>query len=123
MSELLVGLETALTEVRSILKISLISNVTLQEILIKQFKHRAWNHICWTFQSKSGLSRIYLNGKFVASFTITTEFVRSGILGSEEVCDSAFIIGQDTDPPSVRGGFEKDQVFVLKLEVQQGKSS
>ena len=81
-------------------------------ILLKKFKHRSWNHICWAFQSKTGLSKIYLNGELGGSFVIESDFIREGILGSDEVLESAFIIGQDPDPPSPRGGFESEQVFV-----------
>ena len=79
---------------------------------MKTFKHRSWNHICWTFQSESGMNQFYLNGEFQGSFIIDSDFVREGVLGSDEVFDSAFIIGQEPDPPSLKGGFEKEQVFV-----------
>ena len=79
---------------------------------MKTFKHRSWNHICWTFQSKTGKSEIYLNGELQGSFKFETDFIKAGILGSNEVFESAFIVGQEPDAPSPRGGFEAEQVFV-----------
>ena len=79
---------------------------------MKNFKHRSWNHICWAFESETGVSEIYLNGKFEGSFVIDSDFVRGGILGSDEVLESAFIIGQEPDPPNLKGGFESEQAFV-----------
>ena len=79
---------------------------------MKTFKHRSWNHICWTFESGSGLNKMYLNGELQGSFTIKSDFTKMGILGSDEVLDFALIIGQEPDAPSPRGGFEAEQVFV-----------
>ena len=79
---------------------------------MKEFKHRSWNHLCWTFQSLSGMNKIYLNGNLQGSFTIDSEFIKKGILGSKETLEWAFVIGQEPDAPSPRGGFEEEQVFV-----------
>ena len=84
----------------------------ISEVLMKTFKHRSWNHICWTFESKTGLNKIYLNGELQGSFEIKSDFIRNGILGSDETLDSAFILGQEPDAPSPRGGFDTEQVFV-----------
>ena len=55
---------------------------------------------------------MYLNGVLQGSYIIDSDFVGEGIPGSDEVFSSAFIIGQEPDPPSPRGGFETEQVFV-----------
>ena len=55
---------------------------------------------------------MYLNGELQGSFTIQSDFSKKGILGSSETFESAFIIGQEPDAPSPRGGFETEQVFV-----------
>ena len=49
---------------------------------------------------------MYLNGELQGSFIIDSGFVKKGLLGTGEVFDSAFIIGQEPDPPSPRGGFD-----------------
>ena len=87
-------------------------NSHFSEVMMKTFKHRSWNQICWTFQSKTGTNKFYLNGVFQGSYVIDSEFIRRGVLGSDEVFTSSFIIGQEPDPPSPRGGFEAEQVFV-----------
>ena len=79
---------------------------------MKSFKHRSWNHICWNFQSKTGLNRIFLNGELEGTFVSDSEFVKNGIVGSETVLEYAFIVGQEPDPPSTKGGFESEQAFV-----------
>ena len=55
---------------------------------------------------------MYLNGELQGTFTIQSDFIKKGILGSSETFESAFIIGQEPDAPSPRGGFETEQVFV-----------
>ena len=79
---------------------------------MRKYKHRAWNHICWSVESKTGINKMYLNGHKQGSFTINSPSVKDGTPGTDEVYDSAFIIGQDPDPPSPNGGYEKEQVFV-----------
>ena len=73
---------------------------------IRPFKHRAWNHICWSYTSLSGKSRIYANGVLQGEENIDTNIQ---IPGSDEVSGSSFIIGQE--PDSFRGGFDRYQAF------------
>ena len=70
------------------------------------FKHRTWNHFCWSYASLTGESRIYSNGVLQGGETIATSIE---IPGSDEVSGSAFIIGQE--PDSFRGGFDWNQAF------------
>ena len=79
---------------------------------MKKFNHRSWNHICWVFESQTGNSRFYLNGEYQGSFQSDGDIVRGGIPGSHELYDSAFIIGQEPDPPSPNGGYQQEQNFV-----------
>ena len=59
-----------------------------------------------------GTNKIYLNGELQGTFKINSDFVERGIVGSDDVFKSAFIIGQEPDPPSPSGGFEAEQVFI-----------
>ena len=32
--------------------------------IVKPYKHRSWNHFCWSYDSSSGENTIYVNGQF-----------------------------------------------------------
>ena len=55
---------------------------------------------------------MFLNGELHGSFTIKSDFISKGIIGSDEAFDYAFVIGQEPDAPSPRGAFDTEQVFV-----------
>ena len=76
------------------------------EVNIAQYKHRSWNHICWSYSSTTGTSRFYYNGKHIGN--------RSGNTGRQipVVDDSkiaSFIIGQE--PDVFNGEFSVTQLF------------
>ena len=77
-----------------------------QYVTISPFKHRTWNHFCWSYDSLSGENKIYANG--VLHQKITLDLHRE-IKGSYEVFGSSFLIGQE--PDAFRGGFDARQAF------------
>ena len=34
-------------------------------VKIPSFRHRTWNHFCWSYSSQTGSSKVYYNGKFI----------------------------------------------------------
>ena len=76
------------------------------EIELDRYRHRTWNHICWYFSSKTGINRLYYNGRYVGSRTVLNLPLVEGSLGAY---DHHFIIGQE--PDKIRGAFEEDQAF------------
>ena len=83
-----------------------------QEVVIYSipYKHRTWNHFCWSFSSINGGSMFFHNGKLVGNKSISTsrgEFFT--IQGDQAYEDSAFIIGQEQD--WIRGRYEASQVY------------
>ena len=40
------------------------------DVLLKSFKHRFWNHFCWSFDHKTQMNKLFLNGKLEGSFKI-----------------------------------------------------
>ena len=76
-----------------------------------KFQARMWNHFCvsWQLHDKRGVVSIFHNGEIIGKESFTSESVASGILGSDEVFESYFIVGQDPDvigPP-----YEEDDLF------------
>ena len=65
--------------------------------------------MCWSFDHQQGFSKLFVNGKLAGSFTFDTW---KSFPGSKNIFSSSFIIGQDPDPPTLKGGFEKEQVFI-----------
>ena len=81
-------------------------------VKIDPYLHRTWSHFCWSYSSKTGSSKLYYNGKLLGEISLTN--VQKGfkppvINGSDDVYDSAFIIGQDQD--GIEGHYTSDQAF------------
>ena len=77
------------------------------ELPVKNFKHRTWNHFCWTYSSLTGRSSLYYNGALAADVTLPNDTVHPVIKGTEEVDRHLFVIGQE--PDSVDGDYDEDQ--------------
>ena len=78
---------------------------------ISPYFHRAWNHFCWTYSSKTGRNEIYHNGELIGSKSSVDVHGSKGpaIMANKDVYDSAIIIGQESD--TMRATFEEDQAF------------
>ena len=75
-----------------------------------RFKHRSWNHLCWSYSSQNGMNTFYHNGyllgtKPMPSFNGSFPLMK----GDKEYESSAFIIGQEQD--WIRGRYESSQVY------------
>ena len=77
-----------------------------KHVRIPAFSHRAWNHFCWTYQSKTGQNRVYLNGELVGSVFFE---IRREAKGSEESFGHSFSIGQE--PDAFRDGYDHRQAY------------
>ena len=75
--------------------------------------HRSWIHLCWSFSTISGESKIYQGGKLLGSDTLAVTKSDWAIRGSERVHATAFIFGQE--PDMLGGGFDKNEAFVGQL--------
>ncbi|XP_064177860.1 C-reactive protein-like isoform X2 [Anguilla rostrata] len=64
-----------------------------------------WNSVCWTWDGKTGLTQVWVNGKRSIRVKITTDTVLAGT--------PIIILGQDQD--TYGGGFDKNQCFVGDL--------
>ena len=64
-----------------------------------KFQARKWNHFCilWNIHNNAGNVQIFLNGHVIGSQLFASEAVSEGILGSDEVFESYFILGQEPD--------------------------
>ena len=67
---------------------------------INSYRHRRWNHYCWSYSSNDASSKLFYNGMRVGEVNLRKEF--PGLIppvpkGTKEGNYSAFIIGQDQD--------------------------
>ena len=76
---------------------------------VKGFKHRTWNHFCWTYSALKGDSSLFYNGNLVANVDLSYETVQPTILGTEEVNKHLFVIGQE--PDTLKGDYSEDQAL------------
>ena len=75
-----------------------------------KYRHRSWNHFCWSYSSLTGESRFYHNGFFVGNRTIEViDGKYPTIEGDGNYEASAFIIGQEQD--WVSGKYEASQMY------------
>lgn len=78
----------------------------------ERYKHRSWNHFCWSYSSMTGENKFYHNGHIIGNqgvFKNDEHLDIPTIEGDQGYEDSAFIIGQEQD--AVRGRFEPSQIF------------
>ena len=73
------------------------------------FRHRTWNHCCWSYSSKNHQHSIHVNGRIVAKKTILPTSNKTVWEGSNNVEGHAFIIGQE--PDEIKGKYSLDQLF------------
>ena len=69
------------------------------ELHLKPFKHRAWNHVCWSYSSKLQCHTLYYNGVKVDEECMKEEvnITKKEIPGSKSVRIHSVIIGQEQD--------------------------
>ena len=79
------------------------------QLPVEYFKHRTWNHICWTYSYERNWHRIYINGELKAGKINVTNLISPVWKSSSKVENHAFVIGQE--PDSIRGGYTIDQLF------------
>ena len=90
-------------------------NVTVD---VKPYRHRTWNHFCWSYSSITGVNNFYYNGRAIGGSTFKAEEIfpdRSRnktlplIEGKKDEHYSAFIIGQEQN--GIRGEFSPNEAF------------
>lgn len=77
------------------------------KVKLKPFPHRSWNHVCWSYSSKSLENQLFFNGQLIQTYKIKKKEI---VPGSSEVKQSSFVIGQE--PDKIDGGYEIEQVFI-----------
>ena len=75
-------------------------------INIESYRHRNWNHICWSYSSKTGINKFYYNGHVVGNVAITGAPVLGGADG---FTITSFILGQE--PNIFNGEYDPAQLF------------
>ena len=67
---------------------------TEYSVNIENYRHRTWNHICWSYSSLNKENKFYYNGNFVGSRSMKAS---SPIPIADEFKITSFILGQDPD--------------------------
>ena len=75
-------------------------------ININDYRHRTWNHVCWSYSSYTKTNKLYYNGENVG-----IQLVEEGmaIPASDDFRITSFILGQE--PDVLTGEFSVDQLF------------
>ena len=85
------------------------------------YKHREWNHFCFTYSSITQIGCIYANGiRLKAEWQGEFNVIESG----ESVMQTSFIVGQE--PDEFNGGYDSAQLFngeISELNVWNTKLS
>ena len=73
---------------------------------LEHYKHRSWNHICWSYSSIKKTSTFYHNGILIANEQITEAPI---IPSANDFKVTSIILGQE--PDSFNGKFSLTQLF------------
>ena len=67
---------------------------TEYSVNIENYRHRTWNHICWTYSTMKKENRFYYNGNLIGSRAMVESFP---IPIADDSRVTSFILGQDPD--------------------------
>ena len=73
---------------------------------IEDFRHRTWNHICWSYSSYKKTNNFYYNGVKVGAIPVENGITVPAL---DEFKDTSFILGQE--PDVLNGEFSLAQLF------------
>ena len=79
-------------------------------VLVEDFLHRTWVHICWSFHAVTGESKWYYNGNLVTREQFNLEGLETAVKDTNDTYDSAFIFGQE--PDALRGKYDAAEAFI-----------
>ena len=86
--------------------------VQSNEVMVnsERFKHRSWNHFCWSYSTQTGKNMFYHNGHLIGTKTMpSNNGIFPSMKGDKGYEEHAFIIGQEQD--WIRGKYESSQVY------------
>lgn len=79
---------------------------------VKDYRHRNWNHVCWSYSSVSSANKLYFNGDLVGHLSMYLEnrsMITTPVHDSINSYKSAFIVGQDQD--IIKGGYNSAESY------------
>ena len=77
---------------------------------LKNYRHRTWTHLCWSFSAITGMSKFYHDGILLGIDKVNVTENDYAIHGSDRMLNTSLIFGQE--PDSFRGGFDKAQSYI-----------
>ena len=83
---------------------------------VLNYRHRTWNHICWSYSGVSSINLLFFNGDLVGEFETRLpdrSMVKLPVHDSRKSVASAFIIGQDQD--IISGAFDSAESFIGEI--------
>ena len=80
---------------------------------LKNYRHRTWTHLCWSFSAITGISKFYHDGILLGIDKVNVTENDYAIHGSDRMLNTSLILGQE--PDSFRGGFDKAQSYIGEL--------
>ena len=80
--------------------------VVTNDINIVNYRHRTWNHICWSYSTKTKTNKFYYNGKLIGKTDMVQEI---SIPRADDIKRTSFILGQE--PDVFNGEFSVTQLF------------
>ena len=89
------------------------SRVNRKSIELKDYRHRTWTHLCWSYSAQSGESKYYHDDVVLETEQLSVTKDDLALKASKEMSDSALIFGQEQD--KIRGGFGKAEAYIGHL--------
>ena len=87
--------------------------VDVGRIEVKNYRHRTWTHLCWSYSAQTGESRYYHDGKILDTEQLDVTDDDLALKASSEMSKHALIFGQEQD--EIGGGFQKGEAYIGHL--------
>ena len=89
------------------------NKVDVGRIEVKNYRHRTWTHVCWSYSAQTGESRCYHDGKILNTEQLNVTNEDLALKPSSEMSKYSLIFGQEQD--EIGGGFQKGEAYIGHL--------
>ena len=80
---------------------------------LKDYRHRTWTHLCWSFSTLTGISQFFHDGVLLGTDAVNISNNDLAMRGAQKMYDTALIFGQE--PDIMRDEFDHFEAYLGEL--------
>ena len=80
---------------------------------LKDYRHRTWTHLCWSFSTLTGISQFFHDGILLGTHSVNISNTDLAMRGAQKMYDTALIFGQE--PDIMRDEFDNFEAYLGEL--------